>query len=100
MSYQLDRTLQLIEDKEALKAEVARLRKACEKEFADVEFLSNRCQVLSDILSQVLYAITPVSNTAYNLGQGHEQWDSICQSVGDLDSLRTKAYEVLKGKKS
>lgn len=100
MSYQLDRTLQLIEEKDALKAEVARLRSACDKEFADVKFLSDRCQLLSDILSQVLYAITPVSNTAYNLGQSHNQWDSIRQSVSELDSLRTKAYEVLKGKKS
>lgn len=55
---------------------------------------------LTDALLQALIdvcnAALPVTNAAYNIGQNHEQWDTIKQSIAHLDKLRSQAHELIR----
>lgn len=57
----------------------------------------NERNALIESLKEILFAIQPVSNVAYNLGQANEFWDSsIYPSIQVLDSVKNKAYTLLK----
>lgn len=47
-------------------------------------------------LEALANASLPVSNAAFNLGQGHEQWDiSISPNISALDKARSNAYALI-----
>lgn len=57
--------------------------------------MADRTNELKEMLKRVCNAALPVSNSAYNLGQHHEQWDSIRTSITALDDARRAAVNLI-----
>lgn len=57
-----------------------------------------RIEELESTLQKLLFAITPVSNAAYNLAWQHRDEHSVHKNINVLDELRTQAYKLLENK--